>query len=79
MSDEPGKSCADVDAAGNMIRRLADAGILDRTFQIKVGCVEVNLGPADMPSSIASMSDEDPKKRILLSLLGRGRTLGEVG
>lgn len=77
MSDP--NSFDDVDSAAQMIKHLAQAGVLDRTFQIKVGCVEVNLGPADVPNAIASMPDEDPKKRILMHLLGRGRTLGEVG
>lgn len=69
----------DVDAASRMIRTLAEAGILDRVYQIRIGNVEVSLGPVDVPNSIASLSDDNPQKRILLQLLGRGRNLGEVG
>lgn len=69
----------DVDAAGRMIRSLAEAGILDRVYQIRVGNVEVSLGPVDVPNSIAAMPDDNPQKRILLQLLGRGRNLGDVG
>lgn len=69
----------DVHAAATMLRELANAGLLDRTFQIKVGTVEVNLGPADMDTAMAAMPEADPRKKIMMHLLGRGRELGNVG
>ena len=68
-----------VDKAAKMIRTLAEAGILDRCFQIKVGDVEVNLGPADMDTAVAAIPEGDPRRRIIMQLLGPGRSPGVVG
>lgn len=54
----------DVDAVGALLRKLAEHGVIDRTHFVRVGHVEVHLGPAELPADIAKGDPLDPATRI---------------
>lgn len=54
----------DVTAVATLLKALAASGVIDRTNSVRVGNVEVHLGPADLPAAIAAMDPSDPKAKI---------------
>jgi hypothetical protein len=54
----------EVDAVASLLRKLAESGVIDRAHFIRVGNVEVHLGPADLPADIAKGDPWDPNTRI---------------
>lgn len=54
----------DVTALVATLRSLAAEGVIDRAHMVRVGGIEVHLGPADLPAELAKGDPDDPKVRI---------------
>lgn len=54
----------DVTEVAKLLKTLAEHGVIDRAHMIRVGNVEVHLGPAELPADIAKGDPLDPATRI---------------
>jgi hypothetical protein len=54
----------EVDAVTALLKSLAAAGVIDRAHSVRVGNVEVHLGPAELPAEIAKGDPLDPRTRL---------------